>query len=1153
MNSLRPKFLLPFISMTLAASAGAAFIYESRTEFTATGDFNRDGLPDVVIVDKSTGCYRLGLQTAAGDYTWLEARPSGIPNVKGFSVGRLLSPVRDTLAFTAPEANRVHLIDAASAPSPPPPVPGYPPGTGPGLVISFPYPYGAESLLENLVVGTLWNGLSPVTRLHFMGHSLTSFTNVFEAAETPGLRRGNALPLRSNDLARALVISRQGLADVLTAYRPDNAGSKAKVEFRSQDLPPGVDYVCGPWSATGLAQFLFYVPGETILLSHTLSEDSPGVFTLKPAATFDLKAPIQQVFALPGDTAVRLLVIFNPGQRAAVYSYDGAKAPVLLQEFTASTDNVLSGVVPLAAQNFMFLSARRGETHSTAFAQFNFDGKKYVQRASGKLPEINPLTATANLLLFQNEPFVTETPGLLQTFTAGDWTSGLNAGQLPATIALLSESFGGAGPGLGQPQPQSLGPALASAHFGLVNQYAEAISVFSYSHAGGNEVASVTISPPPGRCRASVQVSLAADPPSASIFYRLDAADNWVRFAKPFWLFKTTTVSYYARDAAGAAQSSIQQARYEFTAPPDALDSDGDGVPDFVELARGLDPLASGNDADGDGHFDLDEILAGADPTRTNSPGPNPLAALQRRAAYDLLVAPLAYNGTVSNTAVVQAGAVLRAFALDGSLVAAQPVANFAQFFFPTAWFTNVPADDLNPLLAVTTERHYDLVTRNPDPRLGREMLGLCASPELPSLPSVPYTYSGGTLALEASNWVRAASTALGNLQRSNVQAVLDVPATLAALLVERKISALLLERMVPQATNFTLFPFRPEDTARFAATPEQLLALEAPAPAPLHSYRLRTILQSIRQSLQAGPGDVSNLVRVAFELYRISSALNNGSPGTYGSPIDALRALLETGQLPAGYSNQFALPPTQLASARLGVQQVLDAVPARPLVARQLAVTADSFTPACTQLADLETALPVNLADAHGRPFLFPIAFALPPGSQVMVQGFADLTNAACPGLTLEVVTAVVVSVPPALAADTDANQLPDPWEALFLAGAGADPNADPDGDGYPNLRELLDGTDPTDPLSHGLEPPTWQAPTLTLEILPSQIQLRWRSPETYAQLVHFVVRSTDQLGVPFADETIPVTHLGAGEFLAILPLPTPTQRFYQLQLLPR
>jgi hypothetical protein len=221
--------------------------------------------------------------------------------------------------------------------------------------------------------------------------------------------------------------------------------------------------------------------------------------------------------------------------------------------------------------------------------------------------------------------------------------------------------------------------------------------------------------------------------------------------------------------------------------------------------------------------------------------------------------------------------------------------------------------------------------------------------------------------------------------------------------------------------------------------------------------------------------------------------------------------------------------------------------------VARQLAVTADSFTAACTRLIDVESALPVNLADAHGRPFLFPITFALPPGSQVMVQGFADLTNAACPGLTLEVVSAGVVSVPPALAPDTDANQLPDPWEALFLAGAGADPNADPDGDGYTNLRELLDGTDPTDPLSHGLEPPTWQAPALALEMLPTgQIHLHWRSPESYAQLVRFVVRSTDQLGVPFADEHIPVTHLGGGEFLVLLPL-TSTQRFYQLQLLPR
>lgn len=45
----------------------------------------------------------------------------------------------------------------------------------------------------------------------------------------------------------------------------------------------------------------------------------------------------------------------------------------------------------------------------------------------------------------------------------------------------------------------------------------------------------------------------------------------------------------------------------------------------------------------------------------------------------------------------------------------------------------------------------------------------------------------------------------------------------------------------------------------------------------------------------------------------------------------------------------------------------------------------------------------------------------------------------------------------------DSDGNGLPDWWQQKYFGRLGIDPNADPDGDGWSNLREYLAGTDPT------------------------------------------------------------------------------------------
>ena len=81
------------ISLQILAQAG--FVYESLTELSASGDFNGDGLEDLVVADKTRGTYRLGFAQADDTYGWVKARASGIESATGLAIGRLLTASRD--------------------------------------------------------------------------------------------------------------------------------------------------------------------------------------------------------------------------------------------------------------------------------------------------------------------------------------------------------------------------------------------------------------------------------------------------------------------------------------------------------------------------------------------------------------------------------------------------------------------------------------------------------------------------------------------------------------------------------------------------------------------------------------------------------------------------------------------------------------------------------------------------------------------------------------------------------------------------------------------------------------------------------------------------------------------------------------------------
>src|SRR5438093_3043586 len=111
-------FLILALSFFSTQARAASFIYETTNEFFGTGDFDGDGKSDLVIVDKETGKYRLGYQLNAGAITWVDCRPSGMKDITGFSIGKLIATNRDALVFTSPDANQISIMDVGSSTAP---------------------------------------------------------------------------------------------------------------------------------------------------------------------------------------------------------------------------------------------------------------------------------------------------------------------------------------------------------------------------------------------------------------------------------------------------------------------------------------------------------------------------------------------------------------------------------------------------------------------------------------------------------------------------------------------------------------------------------------------------------------------------------------------------------------------------------------------------------------------------------------------------------------------------------------------------------------------------------------------------------------------------------------------------------------------------
>jgi hypothetical protein len=239
-------------------------------------------------------------------------------------------------------------------------------------------------------------------------------------------------------------------------------------------------------------------------------------------------------------------------------------------------------------------------------------------------------------------------------------------------------------------------------------------------------------------------------------------------------------------------------------------------------------------------------------------------------------------------------------------------------------------------------------------------------------------------------------------------------------------------------------------------------------------------------------------------------------------------------------------------ASACIGATSILDAVPPRPDTNVVVVATASVLGQPADGFTLYGSGTPVELFKDDGSRYDLPDSFGVLPGSLLKARGYTDVSNSPA-SLVLEVIAVSLTSIPVASDSDLDGNLLVDTWEELFF-GASENPFGDWDGDGYKNLQEMFENSDPNDSLGIPSVPVAALGPP-DMELIPdgSQLRLRFNWPSAYLNHVLFGVKATPNLNLPFtnAPASGPVAVSGSPDtYDLIVPTPLTKGHFYLLSL---
>ncbi|MCC5839265.1 MAG: hypothetical protein JJT96_03995 [Opitutales bacterium] len=1157
-------FLSPIVVCLLWLPALGAATYLPRqsvvtaAEIIGYGDFGGDGQVQAIVVDRATGLYRRALPQGNGSLLFTAPAPTGLGSADALAVGSITETDRDQLAIAGVAANRTHIIDPTAPAAFP--TAAFTLGVGHRALAAIDINFsGNDPARMDLYVLTGWHDeLSTAALIQSTASGLATVSE----GPAPTIAAAHRVRLAEGHVDRLLLIMRNpdGSEEAVSLSDPQTPASPPLQTLFGFPVDTRVTH--GPLRGSTNNQFLFHSPGSPVL---RVSTASPGTLLGTPVA-HDLGAPIASLHLAHNGSRLGFFVIFEGGTQATYYGLNASFAPFVIATLSAPPGERFNGVIAPVNGHATLLTGPASGGPSTAAAHYAASGSNWNHQSTTPLAPLGINTALQNLFLYNGEPFVNPAAGLRYTAHIPDWTGGLTVTSLVRFgAALFGEN------GLSSGTAINLGAPPPGVTHGLANQYRPHISFSGLSRETGARPPPVEANPLPGAYGRYFTVTLSSPEPGVTIHYRDSAAATWssapgpVEIAPPGNTLTPFFIRYFGEK--DGLRSAVVTAHYSFTGDPGSLDSDGDGIPDYVKLALGLDPRG-GPDSDFDGYSDLREILAGTDPANPAST-PAALDPLNLQNVFDLALRPLSFSTFTTTTptrpALPETGdpnfpppANLRAHDLDGRLLRSTQTRLNPQDSFTgaSAYLAGLPASPRDGFVVASTDRTFAIQPAPSRPILddqGIELLALVPIPGL-RLDPVSYTPPPGTDPVAAANaWIAAAQAHYAALARPLIEQDLTYLDTLKLLLTERVLALLLHERdpTFPR-DSFSLTGFRdPVPAADIPA--EALLALQSGPSA----HRLHEIFATVSAGIDSPfHTSLTRLRSLGLQVYRTANLQAAASPGLYPSPIDTLRAFLRGEDLPGhpdtSYAAAVTLTSAQLAAARTAPAIVRNALSPRPTATFHATVSAQTFASPVPVLRNLGDDTPLRLYDAAGDPFPFPRGLALLPGTELEILAYNDRTDAPfVPNEAVETLAVTVTRLPVPAPVDTDGNALDDAWERYLFGTTGNDPFADASGNGYTNLQAFLDGTHPLVPAS---TPPTDPIPAgpppVAVHLQGGELAFRIQFPTRYAAQIGFQLQSSPTLEA-FTDTPLAATPNGQTFALNIPHNPTsPATSFHRFRL---
>lgn len=387
------NFTPGLMTVAVASLAGLpawAFVVETEREFAGQGDFDGDGRPDLVLVDKASGKYRLGYQLTAGAYTWVDFRPTGVKDVSGVSLGRLLDARRDALALTSADANQTVVADASDPAAPAPPIPVPIEVLGPNTILAVDIGGAGNTSLDDLYLGSLYNA-DPATMLTLLRNDGGRFSKLADLPLQGAVSRGNRIVLRAGGPSGIAALE---AGEEHVTFRAESLTSgKPEVLFSVAGLSGGVDYVVGNFRGAPTPDLVFYHKGEKQLRMRPLDEPTPGKWVVGAETTFDLPQAVRLLLTIPDPARHKLLALFDRGETAGLFAFDGARPPELLKLLSAPEAELFTAAVATETGLCLFSSQTNttsavGFNASERYQFFTFAGETNATTPFGRLPSL---------------------------------------------------------------------------------------------------------------------------------------------------------------------------------------------------------------------------------------------------------------------------------------------------------------------------------------------------------------------------------------------------------------------------------------------------------------------------------------------------------------------------------------------------------------------------------------------------------------------------------------------------------------------------------------------------------------------------------------------------------------------------------------------